>query len=331
MAEMLARVPVYTVREHVRMTLQGGERETSGSEVDYSGIHPWRHHDVGRLQEESRTTAATATAARRRLPRRFRPIRTRSTKGMSTTLTWQTTQRHRCQHRRHRRRSAERLAAGDAGRIDHLSPGRERRGRNAGGNGAGDGERSTAATSSDRVLGNRRGVVLAEREGRLLRLRRGRTFVPTSRRHAGRTRSSCSSIRTFSSRLRATATSAVPPNTTCALGDRRANAVKNALDPGGRERQPHQDHQLRQGEAVLHRVQRNLLAAEPPRALRVQQVTRHRAREAEPDHGISSRASFHCCRKNDRETFELLSLSACILTMRLADSGHASGLAMGYW
>jgi hypothetical protein len=45
---------------------QGGEREAiTKDEVDYSGIHFWRHHDVGRLQEEGcpTTTATTATAA----------------------------------------------------------------------------------------------------------------------------------------------------------------------------------------------------------------------------------------------------------------------------
>jgi hypothetical protein len=45
---------------------QGGEREAiTKDEVDYSGIHFWRHHDVGRLQEEGSptTTAATAPAA----------------------------------------------------------------------------------------------------------------------------------------------------------------------------------------------------------------------------------------------------------------------------
>jgi hypothetical protein len=42
----------------------GGEREaTTKDEVDNSGIHFWRHHDVGRLQEEGcpTTTATTAT------------------------------------------------------------------------------------------------------------------------------------------------------------------------------------------------------------------------------------------------------------------------------
>jgi hypothetical protein len=44
--------------------LQGGERETSEDEVDHSGNHPWRHHDVGRLQEKGcATAAASATTA----------------------------------------------------------------------------------------------------------------------------------------------------------------------------------------------------------------------------------------------------------------------------
>jgi hypothetical protein len=44
---------------------QGGEREAiTKDEVDYSGIHFWRHHDVGRLQKEGcpATTAATTAA-----------------------------------------------------------------------------------------------------------------------------------------------------------------------------------------------------------------------------------------------------------------------------
>jgi hypothetical protein len=44
--------------------LQGGERETSESEVDHPRIHPWCDHDVRRLQEEAGTaTATTATSA----------------------------------------------------------------------------------------------------------------------------------------------------------------------------------------------------------------------------------------------------------------------------
>ena len=60
-----------------------------------------------------------------------------------------------------------------------------------------------------------------------------------------------------------------------ALGDRRASAVKNALIQAGVAAEPHQDDQLRQGEAVLHGVERKLLAAEPPRAFRVPEVGRN--------------------------------------------------------
>ncbi len=42
---------------------------------------------------------------------------------------------------------------------------------------------------------------------------------------------------------------------------------EKCLDGGRIQRQPHQDDQLRQGKAVLHRKQRSLLAAEPPRPL----------------------------------------------------------------
>jgi hypothetical protein len=57
--------PVLAIRTNpVRTISQGGESETAEDEVDYSGIHSWRHHDVGRLQEEAATTAsASATTA----------------------------------------------------------------------------------------------------------------------------------------------------------------------------------------------------------------------------------------------------------------------------
>ena len=41
------------------------------------------------------------------------------------------------------------------------------------------------------------------------------------------------------------------------------------------QRQPHQDHQLRQRKAVLHGRERSLLAAEPPRPLRLSEVAGH--------------------------------------------------------
>ena len=58
-----------------------------------------------------------------------------------------------------------------------------------------------------------------------------------------------------------------------ALGTNRADAVKNALIQAGVARRSHQDHQLRQGKAVLHRVERKLLAAKPPRPLRVRKMS----------------------------------------------------------
>ncbi len=57
-----------------------------------------------------------------------------------------------------------------------------------------------------------------------------------------------------------------------ALGDQRASAVKNALTTAGNQCQPHQDDQLRQRKAVLHREQRSLLAAESSRASGVSEV-----------------------------------------------------------
>ena len=59
-----------------------------------------------------------------------------------------------------------------------------------------------------------------------------------------------------------------------ALGENRANAAKQALVQAGSLGDPHAHHQLRQGKAVLHRKHRSLLAAEPPRPLRVLEVTR---------------------------------------------------------
>ena len=50
-----------------------------------------------------------------------------------------------------------------------------------------------------------------------------------------------------------------------ALGNRRANAVKNALVAARRRRQPHPDHQLRQGSPDRRRLERGGLGAEPRR------------------------------------------------------------------
>ena len=49
-----------------------------------------------------------------------------------------------------------------------------------------------------------------------------------------------------------------------ALGENRANAARTALVSAGVAPQPSARHQLRQREAVLHRRDRELLAAEPP-------------------------------------------------------------------
>ena len=51
------------------------------------------------------------------------------------------------------------------------------------------------------------------------------------------------------------------------LGQNRADAAKNALVTRGRGGQPYPHHQLRQGKAVLQRVDRGVLAAEPARGL----------------------------------------------------------------
>ena len=53
-----------------------------------------------------------------------------------------------------------------------------------------------------------------------------------------------------------------------ALGERRANAVRDYLVEPRRGRRPDHDRQQGQGSAVLHRRERVLLAAEPPRPLR---------------------------------------------------------------
>ena len=57
-----------------------------------------------------------------------------------------------------------------------------------------------------------------------------------------------------------------------ALGDNRANSAKQALVQAGVGSRGRQDHQLRQGEALLHREQRTVLAAESPCSLRLRQV-----------------------------------------------------------
>ena len=63
-----------------------------------------------------------------------------------------------------------------------------------------------------------------------------------------------------------------------ALGERRAAAVKSVPAVARRLGRPDADHQLRQGAAVLHRVRRGLLAAEPAGPLPVHgQVARRAA------------------------------------------------------
>ncbi len=52
------------------------------------------------------------------------------------------------------------------------------------------------------------------------------------------------------------------------LGERRANAVKAYLVELGVPGRSRRDRQQGQGVALLHRVERKLLAAEPPRSLR---------------------------------------------------------------
>ncbi len=58
-----------------------------------------------------------------------------------------------------------------------------------------------------------------------------------------------------------------------ALGENRANAVKQALANLGIPDGSDQDHQLRQGKAGVHRANRSLLAAESPRTFRPRSMT----------------------------------------------------------
>ena len=57
-----------------------------------------------------------------------------------------------------------------------------------------------------------------------------------------------------------------------ALGRPARQFRQERLDRSRHQCQPHQDHQLRQGETVLPGRQRSLLAAEPPRPLRLSEV-----------------------------------------------------------
>ena len=57
-----------------------------------------------------------------------------------------------------------------------------------------------------------------------------------------------------------------------ALGDNRAGCRAERIDARWGQCQQYQDDQLRQGEAVLHRIQRGLLAAESPRPFRVSEI-----------------------------------------------------------
>ena len=64
-------------------------------------------------------------------------------------------ERNRRQHRWDRCGAAQRFAAGDAHRLDHLSPGRQGRGRQPGGDCESDGECCAAATASQLLDGRR--------------------------------------------------------------------------------------------------------------------------------------------------------------------------------
>src|ERR1035441_2288441 len=85
-------------------------------------------------------------------------------------------------------------------------------------------------------------------------------------------RGSCNSIPTFTSQSRDTATNAARPNTTWRWHQSR-RCGEECAHPGWSRRRSHQNHQLRQGKAVLHRVERKLLAAKPPRPLRVRKIS----------------------------------------------------------
>ena len=66
--------------------------------------------------------------------------------------------------------------------------------------------------------------------------------------------------------------SADRPNTTWRWATAVPAAVKNALVSAGVTAEQYQDDQLRQGKAVLHRVERAVLAAEPAWSLRLRTV-----------------------------------------------------------
>ena len=66
-----------------------------------------------------------------------------------------------------------------------------------------------------------------------------------------------------------------------ALGQNRANAAKNCAGDGGGCGRSHPRNQLRQGEAVLHGVDRGVLAAESPRRLHDRPVERKQAIDSE--------------------------------------------------
>src|SRR5215468_986923 len=120
------------------MTLLGGECETPEIEVDYSRIHPRRDHVSRRLQEEATTTVAATPTAATGTDRVHHGQPEQRGQGDVDDADMADHERDRRQHRRHWRGSAERLAASNASRLDDLSSGCERGGRNAGGHGASD-------------------------------------------------------------------------------------------------------------------------------------------------------------------------------------------------
>ena len=81
---------------------------------------------------------------------------------------------------------------------------------------------------------------------------------------------------TARSRWKATATSAAPPSTTSAWVNAAPTPCKGYLVSLGVAGRPHHRDQQGQGNALLHRQQRSLLAAEPPRPLRHHRASRRR-------------------------------------------------------
>ena len=148
-----------------------GRKSEAKNEVDHAYIRVRCHPVPWRLPQED-TTAATTTAATATGADGF--AHGESERHSAGTIDNAHLADHECHGREHRRsgsRAGKRLAVGYAVGFDHVHVDREGSGRDAASYGTGHRDATSAATTGAGTRTERRGVVLAECQGHLLRLR----------------------------------------------------------------------------------------------------------------------------------------------------------------